>query len=135
VTLDQSPPGPARYVRVEVLLDETVAVTGMSLRLHFNAALLTFEALETFHSNGFLGLDVRTDSTDADGDPATNRFIVVGWNDLDTGWPGAGSMAPHSLFRARFLQGTAATTTLRFSAPSHPPGFPIDAMPFTVPLN
>jgi hypothetical protein len=122
---------------VEVFLDEEVAITGMSLRLHFDSTLLTFEAIEDPLSSGYLGFDVRADTVadgGGDGDPATDTFIVVGWNDLDTAWP-PGPGPSHFLFGARFLQPSAAATTLQFTSPSNPPGYPLDAPAFDVPFN
>jgi len=130
-TQDESPPDPARLIRVELFLDDVVAITGMSLRLHFDSTHLTFETVENVFATGYLGHDVRPDTNDHDNDPATDSFVLLGWNDLTTNWPG--NTTAQFLARVRFLQPTATQTVVRFSAPSLPPGYALAAPPFVVP--
>ena len=112
-------------------LDEgDLGITGISLRLHFDSTKLTVDTLlnEGLVPYGYLGHYIGVDSVDLDADPATDRFVLVGWNDIDTNWPGSGG-PPHFLLAARFQWVCCTPSTFRISTSSLPPGYSLDAPP------
>lgn len=116
---------------IELHLDEEVSLTGFALRLHFDSANLTWDALEYVLGTSLMGHQVLTDDTDFDGDPTTDSYLNVGWSDSSGSWPGSGTS--HLLLRAKFLRPSPTQTVLRITTPEMPPGYSLDASSFLIP--
>jgi len=124
--------GPGDSVSIDVHYttssgEETLS--GLGLRLHYDSSQLTFAGLSNIWATGLAAPAATYDDTaDLDGDPSTDKFILVAWADTLANWPGVGT-TPVLLYRAWFTtaSGFSETTTLRFSASSTPPGYSLDA--------
>ena len=106
--------------------------TGLSLRMHFDSSRLSFTNLANpLEMNLLPNLPVvEDDINDLDGDPDTDRFVLMVWVDTGSGWPG---VIPESLYTAHFSvsAGFVSTTRIRFSAETAN-GYIFDAMPVQI---
>jgi hypothetical protein len=118
------------YVYVELYLDGAAALTGLSLRLHFDASQLTFDAVEQIIQNS-VATQTLADGEDFDGDASTSSYCNFGWSDSSQSWPGSGSS--HLLTRVRFISVGTPETTLRITMDEMPPGYAISAPSFDIP--
>lgn len=112
----------------------TGALTGLGLRLHWDSAKLTLTGLTGVLPTALVAQGpVEADTGDLDGDPATDRRLLLAWADIDAAWPGGGC-ATTDLFTARFqaLADFTGTTAVRFSASSTAAGFALRATPALV---
>jgi hypothetical protein len=117
-------------VYVELHLDGEASLTGLALRLHFDASQLVFQATEVIRSSS-VGSQTRADVKDLDGDPATGAYQNIGWSRSSGGFPGSG--ASNLLVRLRFAAVGTPVTTLRLTLIQTPTGYSIDAPSFTIP--
>ncbi|MBC8352017.1 MAG: VCBS repeat-containing protein [Planctomycetes bacterium] len=62
------------------------ATTGLGTRLHFDSSQLDFVQLAAA-ADGLIVEQVQTDIEDLDGDPATDKFLLTGFFDIDGQWP------------------------------------------------
>ncbi len=93
-------------------------LSGLGLRLHFDASLIEFDGFETVLSKGLVAqAEPQPDTDNHDGDSSTDRFVLVGWVDLGGNWPGENQIR---LFTARFkaLGEGGVRTSIRFTASS-----------------
>jgi len=125
-----SPAAPAgRQFGFAVVYDTSDAnsnVTGLGLRLHYDSSKVTFVGLSDVLSTGLVQQQPPTaDSFDWDGDPATDKYVLVAWADVHANWPGV--PLPVTLYNValRWADGLLAgtTTTIRFSAASTAAGY------------
>ncbi len=88
--------------------------TGMRLRMHFDSSRLDYRGVHNVLSNGKAGVQVQDDTTDLDGDAATDKFLNVLWVDINGSWP---NELPTRLFTAEFgtADNLAEETVVRFS--------------------
>ena len=89
-----APPGGS--ARIDVMYDVSDAdatLTGIGIRVHYDSSMLTYSHLSNSLVFGRLfdpGLVVaEVDSSDYDGDAATDRFISLAWVDFGGSWPGS----------------------------------------------
>jgi hypothetical protein len=69
--------------------DGSTALTGLSFRVHFNAAAIEYVvASNLFLTNFIAATGVQTDSEDRDNDPSTDSFISLTWQQSSAQWPG-----------------------------------------------
>jgi len=54
-------------------------ITGLGLRLHYDSTAFDQVSVENLHQQNLLSMEDQADRTDADGDPTTDRMIVVAW--------------------------------------------------------
>ena len=110
--------------------------TGLGLRLHWDSTKLNFASLENVLRDDLLSQGTQfEDINDFDGDPRTDRSIVVSWADITGGnWPNDHSNLPVSLYTARFITtpNFADSTTVNFSVSSKSPGFDFISTPATI---
>ena len=74
------------------------------------------------------------DTNDSDGDPSTDRYVLVGWADLNQNWPGT---QPQRLYSADFTLNSAATsaTHVNFDTSSTAAGWTFASTPVTITPN
>ncbi len=108
---------------------DNLPLTGLGLRMHYDATALSFQALTAVLADGWLlgadpGPEPQDDQdSDYDQDPRTDRYISLAWlDDADVAdWPDVA--LPADLFTASFLAAdNFSGTTIRFSVSSAPPG-------------
>ncbi|MCR4415819.1 MAG: choice-of-anchor D domain-containing protein, partial [Thermoguttaceae bacterium] len=113
------------------------SLTGLGLRMHFNSSLLVFAALDNVLQNGLIGQQPPVDDVqDFDGDPSTDKYVLVSWADINGQWPG-GSL-PTRLFTARFTSGSPVedtTTRVNFTASSAAAGWEFVPTPAEVGID
>ncbi len=110
------------------------ALSGLGLRMYYNSSQLTFNGLSNVLANGEITQETPQDDTDdGDGDPSTDKYVLVGWADLSQNWPGA---ATQRLYTADFTLNSAASaaTHVNFGA-SSPAGWTFASTPVTVTPN
>jgi len=109
---------------------EDPALTGLGLRMHFNSAVLSFDALSNVLSTNLVAQQApQADTPDFDNDPSTDQFVLIAWSDPFGGnWPGA---LPATLCTAAFTAPAdfADETTVNFSASSTTAGFDFSGTP------
>jgi len=89
--------------------------TGFGLRMHFDSTMLSLTGLSDIFPTGMLQHQVQDDTLDYDGDPKTDRFIIIAWMDHQGSWPGTDQA---QLFTATFQMGkgrASGATTIRYS--------------------
>ncbi len=100
-------------------------LTGIGVRLHWNASLLEYQQLASFLAADLVAQgEPEPDSADFDSDPNTDTFIHLAWADIDNSWPNLGN-TPMSLFSAEFSGASGATgnTPLNISMSSTAAGY------------
>ncbi|MBC6481353.1 MAG: DUF11 domain-containing protein [Hormoscilla sp. GM7CHS1pb] len=132
-----SPAGATVSFDVEYTTDPANSgTTGLGLRLHWDSTQLTFDSLENFFRVDFVREGTPSDDTDdLDGDPDTDRFVLVAWADFGGGiWPDDPSTLPVTLYTANFRTSPdfADATTLNFTASSTAAGFELDPTPVII---
>jgi len=132
-----SPAGATVSFDVEYTTDPANSGTsGLGLRLHWDSTQLTFDSLENVFEDDFLATGTPSDDTDdLDGDPNTDRLIIVSWVDFTGGtWPNDPSTLPVVLYTANFTTSPdfADATTLNFTASSTSPGFELVPTPVII---
>ena len=96
----------------------TGAATGLGLRIHFNSQALQWQGTSQRFAYGLMPVgEVMSDSTDADNDATTDRYVVLAWVDTTAQWPGADAL-PLSLVQVQFtaVNGFSGTTQVRTTA-------------------
>ena len=85
--------------------DNDNTLTGLGLRIHYNSSLLTFNGLSNVLQAGFIQQSGPIDDTaDYDHDPATDKYVLVSWADINGKWPN--QALPVSLLTSEFHSGT-----------------------------
>ncbi|MCY2993890.1 MAG: ParB N-terminal domain-containing protein [Planctomycetota bacterium] len=110
-------------------------LTGLGLRLHYNSSALTFKNFSNVFSTALLSQQLPADDTvDYDNDPATDKYVMLGWADLAGNWPGA---LPKRLCSANFEVNSNAITASRinFTASSIAAGWLFDSLPATIRMD
>lgn len=90
-------------------------LTGITLRLHYDSSELTFDALtNVFAPNLLANMPVdQAETGDLDGDPATDRFVLMSWLAFNSNWPGS---LPMRLYSAQFTAASSFTgSSLHFT--------------------
>lgn len=112
---------------------ETPDLTGLGLRLHWDSSRMSLESLNPATSTGLLGQSdaPEVDERDFDGNPDTDRFVVVAWADSEATWPGSDStvLATATFELAGDFQGA---TSIGVSASSTPAGWELSDVPGTI---
>ena len=98
--------------------DAHTALSGLTLRVHFDSNVLRWDNVNTPLQTSFVSVSsVQVDSDNTDLDVKTNRFVEFKWLDGDKNWPGANDVA---LLATQFsLVGTLAdfeSTSVRLSS-------------------
>lgn len=106
--------------------DATLA--GVAVRVHFNSALLSFVATTNLAPNLLQSQVPADDTSDYDGDPATDKYVLVGWFDVSGSWPGT---VPMELATCSFnvVGAVSQHTNVRFSCASHAAGYGFTTYP------
>jgi hypothetical protein len=110
-------------------------LSGLGLRMYFNSSLLTFNGLSNVLANGAVSQEASQDDTNnSDGDPSTDKYVLVGWADLGQNWPGA---ATQRLYTADFTLNSGATgaAEVNFNASSTAAGWSFVSTPVTITPN
>ncbi len=109
-------------------------LSGLNMRVHYNSAKFSsFEVANLLTANsGTHEVDsvLRDDTvSDFDGDPATDKFLLVRFVSIDSRWPGGA--LPVQIFEVRVGAAAALaegeTTTIRFTVATPTPGFGFSA--------
>ena len=106
-------------------------LTGLGLRIHWDSARLDLVGLTDLLATGFVAQGPAEDDLgDADGDPTTDKRLLVAWADPDADWPGQGCnpltlVSAHFRTRADF----SGSTSVGFSATSTAAGYSLSATP------
>lgn len=109
---------------------------GLAVRVHWDSTQLEYQRLRILHEDLLLGVsEPYPDDDELDGDPATDRYLVLAWVDVDSMWPG-GECRTLTLAELDFRTTAAldSATSVRLTAPSSPVGDEFDAAVATVAL-
>lgn len=110
-------------------------LTGLGLRIHFDSSKVVFSSFSNVLSSpGFVTQGTpEADAGNQDGDPATDRIVLVAWADVGGGWPGS---VPIRLCTLNFTTsaGFDAATSIRFTATSTAAGYSFSSTPAAVTL-
>ena len=103
---------------------EVVDTTGIGLRLHFNSSVLEMGEVANFFDDGVVGNQLKSDTDDLDGDPATDKFYLSAWSDPFGGnWPDADTQ-PITLYTVPLSAISGFNgSTLNFSLSSQAAGY------------
>ena len=97
---------------VEISYDVTdgdSTLTGLGLNVHYNSALITFEAFSNvLATDNISSAGPFSDSDDSDGDTSTDMYVSVAWASLFGNWP---NVLPASLATIDFMVEEAKTST------------------------
>lgn len=107
-------------------------LSGLGLRMYYNSSLLTFNSLSNVLTTGNISQQAAADDTaDADGDPNTDKYVLVAWADMSQNWPAATSQR---LYSADFTLKSDATTAtqVNFGASSTAAGWTFASTPVTI---
>jgi len=67
---------------------EVADTVGIGLRLHFNSSVLEMGEVANLFDDGVVGNQLKSDTDDLDGDPATDKYYLSAWSDPFSGnWP------------------------------------------------
>ncbi|NOX56950.1 MAG: hypothetical protein GXP27_21420 [Planctomycetes bacterium] len=127
-----APAGAPVAVRVEYTTsDVNNATTGLSLRMHYDSQMLTFEGLN--NALDAPTVQVQNDTQDYDGDPQTDKYLLILWFDINGQFPGG--TLPTDLFDGSFTVNPNAqpgeTTVVRFTG-TPPVGYGFEGNSATV---
>ena len=132
-------PGVERSIAVHYdVSDENDALTGIGLRVHFNSQQIdSIEIADVFATN-LLSVDntPQDDVDDSDGDPSTDKFLLVAWVDFSGGgWP---LSLPTTLFNLKVTASEGALQSdslpIRFSATDLASGYRLVARDLANPV-
>jgi len=119
----KSEDGTQETVVVTYNSDDTTT-TGLGLRIHYNSSALTLSNLAGVLTNSAIDADgtPAADTSDLDGDAATDTYIDFAWASLFGSWPGA---VPTDLATLTFdiADGATGSSAINFSASSNAAGF------------
>ena len=77
---------------------EVADTVGIGLRLHFNSSVLEMGEVANLFDDGVVGNQLKSDTDDLDGDPATDKYYLSAWSDPFSGnWPDGRHPAYNSL--------------------------------------
>ena len=97
--------------------DNDNALTGLTLRMHFDSTVLTYTELKNVFTTGYNSSQVQEDTLDLDGDVSTDKYVNILWMDPGGNWPG--QAMPLKLLDGCFQVAEGledgTTTTLRFT--------------------
>ena len=110
--------------------DDTLA--GLGLRIHYDSSQLTFVDLSDLFARGVQPVADQLDTLDQDGNPATDRVILVSWIDFGGDWPGVDNSPLDTLFTAHFLTTAGFTRTKVNYTASTSVGYSLDAAPVRI---
>ena len=128
----------AGAVSLDVMYDVSDAdatLTGIGVRVHFDSSKLTFDQVNETLAFGRLFdptlLVSEADTSDHDGDAATDQFILLAWEEAGGAWPGS---LPETLATVHFVGAGDFTdsTSVRFSASDLAPGYSFSSEVATV---
>jgi len=125
-------------VSLEVMYDtqsQDATLTGIAFRVHYDSSKLTFDQVSETLAFGRLFdptlVVSEADTSDHDGDAATDQFISLAWEDAGGAWPGS---LPEKLATVRFVGvgDFADSTSVRFSASDLAAGYSFSSEMATV---
>ena len=102
-------------------------LTGLGLRMFYNSHELTLDQLSDILPNGFVQQSAPMDDTaNYDGDPSTDKYVLISWADINAMWPG---QTTAQLFTANLTASPDATgsTSVNFTSSSTAAGWSLDA--------
>ena len=122
---------PIRYT----VSDNDNTLAGLGLRIHYDSHFMTFNSLGSVLPNGLVSQQTPADDlADYDGDPNTDKYVLVAWADTGGNWPNVA--IPMQLLVANFtLAGGLANgsqSMVQFSASSTAPSYGFESQPITV---
>ena len=127
-------------IEVSVVYDAEAPLTGLGLMFHYDSSRLSFQEIKDVLQTGLMSTEItpQADAEDTDGDPKTDKVILVAWADLiGSQWPA--SMDEETvLYRVDFDAVPAADrgdTTIRFTASSTAAGHELKAEPVAIHLD
>jgi hypothetical protein len=110
------------------------SLSRFGLRMHYNSSLLEFVDFTDLFRMGLVYQATDPDSTNADGDPTTDTYVMLVWSDGEGGWPS--TELPTQLFKANFKLAADAVdgteTVVRFSGQTTANGYNFQSNPITV---
>ena len=131
---------PAIEHQVVKLFSDADATT-LSLRIHFNSAILSFDSSNpgTFVQTDMTGqgnFTIYSDTEDYDGDATTDRYLLVTWNNQNKLWSGAETVEIFSALNFTVNSDLDATqdysTYIRFSAANITANFQFLSVPIEI---
>lgn len=107
-------------IEFDVQLTAEQAGLGLGLRMHYNSNAVSLNELGDVLPEGLIQQQVLDDIQDFDNDPATDKFVLTLWADLDGMWPVENEV---TLFSPSFeLADDAGNATFGFTDASLPLG-------------
>ena len=125
-------------VSLEVFYDtlpQDATLTGIGIRVHYDSSKLGYDQVTETLAFGRLFdpalVEPQQDSSDFDGDPATDFFLSLAWVDFGGNWPGA---LPQKLARVNFVAAGdfSKSTLVRFSASDLASGYTFSSESATI---
>ena len=115
--------GQSTVLTVTYNATDDALVTGLGLRLHYDSSVLSVGEVGDLLREGRQGSQFKDDTTDADGDASTDKYLLATWADTNGEWP-YDEAQPVTLFT---LPMTAISgfngSTLKFTASSVASGY------------
>lgn len=107
-------------------------LSGLGLRMYYDSSLLTFNGLSNVLTTGMISQqDPADDTADSDGDPNTDKYVLVAWADMSQNWPATTSQR---LYTVDFTlkSDVASVTQVNFTASSTAAGWTLASTPVTI---
>jgi len=113
--------------------DNNNALIGISIRVHYNSSRITkLDIKDVFTGNASIfpdSFDVLSDTNNFDGDPLTDKYIILSWINFNSSWPN--TILPVELFKIGITLPTIAKagdeTTIHFSSQEAASGYTFQA--------
>ena len=106
---------------------DSVLLTGLGLRLHFDSSALQVGDLKNLFLDGLQGSSLNDDTANFDNDTSTDKYFLISWADFGGDWPD-GENQPITLYT---LPLTAVSgfngSTLKFTASSTAAGYTLES--------
>jgi hypothetical protein len=115
--------------------DNDQTLTGLGLRMHYDSTFMTYTSLVNVLASGFVAQEGPLDDTsNFDGDAATDKYIRVAWASVPGNWPD--QTLPLDLFSSNYTLAAGlsvgSSSLVRFTAESTASGYTLDAEPITI---
>jgi hypothetical protein len=114
---------------------DSVLVTGLGLRLHFDSSALQVGDVKNLFLDGAQGSGLNDDTSNVDNDTSTDKYFLTSWADFGGDWPD-GENQPIVLYTLPFtaLSGFNGST-LKFTASSTAAGYTLESDDISVLLD
>ena len=114
---------------------DSVLVTGLGLRLHFDSSALQVGDVKNLFLDGAQSTNLKDDTSNFDNDASTDKFFLAAWADFGGNWPD-GENQPIVLYTLPFTALSSFNgSTLKFTASSTAAGYTLESDDISVLLD